>query len=69
MKLPPSSKRVSIQYDATTEVDYQLIIDQLSECAGVLEATLVEDESRIYLKVNKKGYDQPAVSSLVEKIK
>ena len=69
MKLPPSSKRVSIQFEATTEVDFQQTIDQLSECEGVMEATLVEDESRIYLKVNKTGYDQDAVSKLVENIK
>lgn len=69
MKLPPSSKRVSIQFDATTEVDFQHIIDQLSVCEGVMEATLVEDENRIYLKVNKTGYDQQAVSQLVENIK
>jgi len=69
MKLPPSSKRVSMQFDATTTVDFQQIIDQLSECEGVMEATLVEDESRIYLKVNKSGYDQEAVSQLVKNIK
>ena len=68
MKLPPSSKRVSIQFDATTEVDFQQTIDKLSECDGVLEATLVEDEGRIHLKVNKTGYDQAAVSKLVENI-
>lgn len=68
MKLPPSSKRVSIQFDATSEVDFQQTIDKLSECDGVLEATLVEDEGRIYLKVNKMGYDQTAVSKLVENI-
>ena len=68
MKLPPSSKRVSIQFDATSEVDFQQTIDKLSECDGVLEATLVEDEGRIYLKVNKTGYDQTAVSKLVENI-
>lgn len=68
MKLPPSSKRVSIQFDATSEVDFQQTIDKLSECDGVMEATLVEDESRIYLKVNKTGYDQKAVSELVARI-
>lgn len=68
MKLPPSSKRVSIQFDATSEVDFQQTIDKLSECDGVMEATLVEDESRIYLKVNKTGYDQKTVSELVARI-
>ncbi len=68
MKLPPSSKRVSIQFDAASEVDFQQTIDKLSECDGVMEATLVEDESRIYLKVNKTGYDQKAVSELVASI-
>lgn len=68
MKLPPSSKRVSIQFDAASSVDFQQTIDKLSECDGVMEATLVEDESRIYLKVNKTGYDQKAVSELVASI-
>jgi MFS family permease len=65
MKLPPSSKRVSMQFDATTMTDFQHVIDKLGECDGVIEATLVEDESRIYLKVNKSGYDQQTVSELV----
>jgi MFS family permease len=68
MKLPPSSKRVSMQFDATNDVDFQHTIDKLSACEGVLEATLVEDESRIYLKVNKSGYDQQSVSQLVASI-
>lgn len=68
MKLPPSSKRVSIQFDPAAEADFQHTINKLSECDGVMEATLVEDESRIYLKVNKTGYDQQAVSQLVASI-
>lgn len=68
MKLPPSSKRVSIPFEGSSDIDYQQVIDQLSQCEGVMEATLVEDESRIYLKVNKASYDQDAVSQLVDQI-
>ncbi|NVK23487.1 MAG: MFS transporter [Gammaproteobacteria bacterium] len=68
MKLPPSSKRVSMHFEPADGCDYQKLIDALSGCEGVMEATLVEDESRIYLKVNKTGYDQTSVSELVSKI-
>ena len=68
MKLPASSKRVSIPFEPKAGLDYQEFINQLSQCSGVIEATLVEDESRIYLKVDKTTYDRPSIDQLVEQI-
>lgn len=68
MKLPASSKRISIQFEPKDGLDYQRLINQLSGCGGVMEAILVEDESRIYLKVEKKNYDRASVDQLVAQI-
>lgn len=68
MKLPASSKRVSIPFESKVGLDYQEFINQLSQCGGVMEATLVEDESRIYLKVDKTNYDRPSVDQLIAQI-
>jgi MFS family permease len=65
MKLPASSKRISIQFEPKVSSDYQELINKLSECDGVIEATLVEDESRIYLKVDKTNYDRTSVDQLI----
>jgi MFS family permease len=65
MKLPLSSKRISIPFAPKVSLDYQSLINKLSECDGVMEVTLVKDESRIYLKVNKTNYDRASVDRLV----
>lgn len=65
MSLPQSSKRVSFQFEPADGLDYQQITDKLGSIEGVLEATLVEDEGRIYLKVQKTGFDRHKVSELV----
>ena len=65
MKLPASSKRVSIPIEPIYEGDYQGLIDDISCCQGVMEATLVEDENRIYLKVAKSSYDRARVDQLI----
>jgi MFS family permease len=65
MQLPASSKRVSIQVEPNPEGDHQSLIDHISQCDGVMEATLVEDENRIYLKVDKKSYDRNRVDQLI----
>jgi MFS family permease len=66
MQLPASSKRVSIQVEPNPEGDHQSLIDHISQCDGVMEATLVEDENRIYLKVDKKSYDRVRVDQLIQ---
>jgi len=65
MKLPASSKRVSIPIEPSEYGDYQGLIDDISCCNGVMEATLVEDENRIYLKVEKSSYDRDRVDQLI----
>lgn len=65
MKLPASSKRVSVLINPSPDADYQALIDKISLCTGVMDATLVEDENRIYLKVEKEGYDRSQVDQLV----
>lgn len=65
MKLPQRSKRVSFQFEPADGLDYQQMTDKLGSIIGVLEATLVEDESRIYLKVQKNGFDEAQVLELI----
>ena len=65
MVLPQSSKRVSISYEPKETENTERLIEQICQCQGVIEATLVEDEYRIYLKVDKHGYDSEGVSQLV----
>ncbi len=65
MILPISSKRVSIAFDMEKQTERQSIIDQICQCTGVLEATLVEDEHRIYLKVDKQSFNRKDVDQLV----
>ncbi|MDA8621872.1 MFS transporter [Psychrosphaera sp.] len=65
MVLPISSKRVSIPFEFSNTANAERLIEQICQCAGVVEATLVEDENRIYLKVDKQSYDQVSVDQLV----
>ncbi|MUH72879.1 MFS transporter [Psychrosphaera haliotis] len=65
MVLPISSKRVSIPFEFSDTANAERLIEQICQCAGVIEATLVEDENRIYLKVDKQSYDQVSVDQLV----
>lgn len=65
MVLPASSKRVSIPIEHIEQGQCQPLIDQISNCDGVMEATLVEDEHRIYLKVEKSHYDRESVDRLI----
>lgn len=65
MVLPASSKRVSIAIEPVDGGQWQQLIDKISDCSGVMEATLVEDEHRIYLKVEKSNYDRDSVDRLI----
>lgn len=65
MVLPASSKRVSIPIEHVELSHCQQLIDNISDCDGVMEATLVEDEHRIYLKVDKSFYDRDSVDRLI----
>jgi len=65
MVLPASSKRVSIPIEPSENNEFQRLIDDISGCEGVMEATLVEDENRIYLKVEKSFYDRKQVDQLI----
>lgn len=65
MVLPISSKRVSIPFDSDNKIDLESLIENICQCAGVIEATLVEDENRIYLKVDKQSYDEVSVNQLI----
>lgn len=65
MILPISSKRVSIPFEFSNTANAERLIEQICQCTGVVEATLVEDENRIYLKVDKQSYDQVSVDQLV----
>ena len=68
MVIPLSSKRVSIAIDILQHDNFQKLIDDISACEGVIEATLIDDEHRIYLKVNKNYYDRNSVDQLIKQI-
>lgn len=68
MVLPQSSKRVSIPYEPEVQANTERLIEQVSQCDGVVEATVVEDEYRIYLKVDKHGYDSDGVKQILTQI-
>lgn len=65
MVLPARSNRVSIPLSTDTLQDYQGVVEAISRSEGVMEATLIEDENRIYLKVDKANFDKEKVEQLV----
>ena len=65
MVIPKSSKRVSVALEPNTVHEYERLIEAVSQCEGVMEATFVQDEYRIYLKVEKHHYDKDKVGQLI----
>ncbi|MBS3797251.1 MFS transporter [Pseudoalteromonas sp. BDTF-M6] len=65
MRVPPRSKIISLLSAVGSEQDAQQLAAQLVELPGVLEATVVCDENRSYLKVDEKKFDLQAAQELV----
>ncbi|MFY8273769.1 MFS transporter [Pseudoalteromonas sp. SSDWG2] len=65
MRVPPRSKIISLLSEVSSEHDAQQLAAQLVELPGVLEATVVCDENRSYLKVDDKKFDLKTAQQLV----
>jgi predicted MFS family arabinose efflux permease len=57
MQVPPKSKVISLMTQLDSEEQAQTLASQLVSLPGVIEATVVRDESRSYLKINDKEFD------------
>jgi len=57
MQVPPKSKVISLMTQLDSEEQAQTLASQLVAFPGVIEATVVRDESRSYLKINDKEFD------------
>lgn len=57
MQVPPKSKVISLMTQLDSEEQAQTLASQLVVLPGVIEATVVRDESRSYLKINDKEFD------------
>jgi len=57
MQVPPKSKVISLMTKLDSEEHAQVLASQLVALPGVIEATVVRDESRSYLKINDKEFD------------
>jgi len=57
MQIPPKSKVISLMADLSDPHRAEQLAEQLVALPGVIEATMVNDENRSYLKVNDKEFD------------
>ncbi|MFT4925919.1 MAG: MFS family permease [Phenylobacterium sp.] len=57
MQVPKRSKPLSLDIHCTEEAQGELLAEQLANLPGVIEATVVVEESRAYLKVDEKEFD------------
>ncbi|ALO40746.1 MFS transporter [Pseudoalteromonas phenolica] len=57
MQIPPKSKVISLMADLSDPYRAEQLAEQLVALPGVIEATMVNDENRSYLKVNDKEFD------------
>jgi len=57
MQVPPKGKVISLMTKLDSEEHAQTLASQLVALPGVIEATVVRDESRSYLKINDKEFD------------
>jgi ribose 5-phosphate isomerase len=57
MQIPVRSKTLSFVTDVDEPERADALADQLVALPGVIEATVVSEENRTYLKVNDKEFD------------
>ncbi|WP_199609694.1 MFS transporter [Flocculibacter collagenilyticus] len=68
MQIPQRSKLVSIATQLNDNPTAEVLASRLTELAGVIEATVVVEENRTYLKVIDKEFDIEAARSLVASV-
>lgn len=64
MRIPERSKVISLVTDLADDAAAQQLATQLVALPGVLEATVVNEENRCYLKINDKEFDLNAAKQL-----
>ncbi|WP_440054873.1 MFS transporter [Pseudoalteromonas sp. T1lg65] len=57
MEVPPKCKVISLVAEVENDIQAEKLADKLVSIAGVIEATVVREENRSYLKVNDKIFD------------
>ena len=57
MQVPPRSKMISLMTELSNEQQAQTLASRLVALPGVIEATVVCDENRSYLKIDDKEFD------------
>ena len=57
MQVPPRSKMISLMTELSSEQQAQALASKLVALPGVIEATVVCEENRSYLKINDKEFD------------
>lgn len=64
MKVPQRSKPVAVDIHCEDEEQAEALADKLVALDGVLEATVVFEENRCYLKVDEKQFDHDAAKAI-----
>ena len=66
MQIPARMQRLSYAVSVENDSAAASLLAQLSAVPGVLEATLVRNEQRCYLKVSSTGFDAAAIEALLQ---
>jgi MFS family permease len=67
MQVPQRAQRLSYKVSGVDDAAAKTLVRQLSSLSGVLEATVVVNEQRCYLKVSSAGFDPQQVEALLSR--
>ena len=67
MQVPQRAQRLSYLVGDVDDAAAKTLVSQLSSLNGVLEATVVVNEQRCYLKVSSTGFDPKQVEALLSR--
>lgn len=67
MQVPQRAQRLSYKVSGVDDAAAKTLVRQLSSLDGVLEATVVVNEQRCYLKVSSAGFDPQQVEALLSR--
>ncbi|TXH97541.1 MAG: MFS transporter [Rheinheimera sp.] len=67
MQVPQRAQRLSYKVSGVDDAVAKTLVRQLSSLDGVLEATVVVNEQRCYLKVSSAGFDPQQVEALLSR--
>ena len=67
MRVPQRAQRLSYLVGDVDDATAKTLVSQLSSLNGVLEATVVVNEQRCYLKVSSTGFDPKQVEALLSR--